>query len=139
MGALEEHPMQNVPPLELMKRAVRARVCPQCSQRPPGSESLGPHVPRSCEPECTIFVHLPAIRDIAAQTNRPSLGPYEHAVRELICQTCEASPTAGDFCDGRSTRSCPLSRYLGDVIETLEAVNQRHQTRPETAGADTSS
>lgn len=114
--------MRHKPALEVMQRAIRAQICTQCSQRPKGSEALPPTVSRSCEPECSIFVHLPEVKRIAEKLHESSMAPYERAVQELVCQTCNVSPTAGDFCDGRTSRNCPLSRYLNRVVETLEAV-----------------
>jgi hypothetical protein len=42
------------------------------------------------------------------------------AIREQICQTCPASPTAGDYCGDNLARTCPLSRYAGEVVATLQ-------------------
>lgn len=119
--------MQNVPTLQLMQRALRTNICRQCSQRPQGSESLDADTPRACEPDCTVFVHLPRLREIVSRipADDVTLSRYERAVNELICQVCESSPTAGDYCGDRATRNCPLSRYLNRVVETLERVPVR--------------
>ena len=114
--------MQHLTPLDVAQRALRARICRECFKRLPGSETLGPNEARSCEPECTVFLHLPRILEIAAEVRDPTLGPYDHAVRELICQVCNASPTSGDYCSERSTVNCPLARYLGEVVDTLESL-----------------
>jgi hypothetical protein len=63
--------------------------------------------------------------EIAAKVRDPSRAPYERAVRDLICQNCQSSPSAGDHCGDRATRNCPLPRYAGDVVETLKALRQR--------------
>ncbi|MEE9212235.1 MAG: hypothetical protein V3U29_06240, partial [Phycisphaeraceae bacterium] len=117
--------MQHLPTLDVMQRALRARVCPICFERPPGSESLGPNQPRTCEPECPVFQSLPTLKQIAEQINDPNIGPYERAVTELICQTCQTCPTAGDYCDARTTLNCPLRRYVFEIIDALEAVAGR--------------
>lgn len=114
--------MQHVPTLDLMQRALRTNICRQCWQRPTGSETLGADQPRTCEGECTIFRNLPRLRQIALTIDDPTLNRYEQATQELICQVCDASATAGDYCDQRSTRNCPLSRYLNLVIETLSKI-----------------
>ncbi len=106
--------------MEVARRAMRARICPECTDRPAGSESDGPDTPRSCEGECTIFINLSKVRDIVHDVSDPSVGPYERAARELVCLQCDARPTSGDFCDGRTTQACPLSRYLAEVVDTLE-------------------
>lgn len=115
--------MQRLVTLDVMTRALRAEVCPQCSQRQP----LGPwplNQPRPCEKDCTIFINLPKLRIIAEQVRSPGLGPYEYAIQELICQACHSSPTAGDYCADRTTRDCPLSRYSDLVVDVLERVEK---------------
>ncbi len=124
--------MQNLPSLEVMQCAIRTRICVQCYQRPEGSESQGPTVPRECEPQCTIFIHLPTLRQIVDTTHDPALRPYETAIYEMVCQQCEASPTSGDFCADRTTQSCPLSRYTAMVIDTLERLPQPHDSSSST-------
>lgn len=112
--------MQKLADLVVAQRALRQRVCTQCSDRPPGSEAMPPTEARSCEPQCPVFVNLPALHHIAATTAGETLGPYEHAIRETVCQNCESTPTAGDYCGDRTTRACPLSRYTGLIVQTLE-------------------
>lgn len=112
--------MQRLPELELAQRAIRSRVCTQCFKRPAGSETLGPDRPRVCESECSIFVNLPTVQQIAETIDDPIMGPYEVAMRDMVCQECAASPTSGDYCEERRTVQCPLARYAPMVIETLE-------------------
>src|SRR5215218_4455456 len=104
--------MQHVPIQSITARAVRAKICTQCYQRPTGSESWEPARSRPCEGECAIFRNLLKLEKIAAQVNDPGLDAYERAVRSQVCQRCTLSATAGDFCAEFATRSCPLSRYL---------------------------
>ena len=115
--------MQHLPILTVVQRALRQRICASCYWRPADSEALGPKVARPCQPDCTIFIHLPKLLEIADRIHEPMLAPYEHAMRELICNTtCEQSPTSGDYCAERTTVNCPLSRYATDVIDVLERV-----------------
>ena len=86
--------MQHLPLLDVSARALRAEVCAKCVDRPPDSESLGPDQPRVCEPECSIFNNLPRLLGIAARYDDTMVGRYEEATRELVCQKCQASPTA---------------------------------------------
>ena len=117
--------MQHLPTLNVIQRALRQSICTRCFRRPEASERLTPEVPRSCEPECTIFVHLPKLQELAGEIHDPMLAPYEHAMRELICQTsCELSSTPGDYCPERTTMNCPLSHYAADVVEVIERVSE---------------
>jgi hypothetical protein len=103
---------------ELSKLAIRARICTQCYQRPLGSEHLDSTKPRTCEPTCTIFLGLPKL--IGAVAHGPLDEPADDAMQRLVCPTCHASASAGDFCVDRLDRTCPLSRYGADVIRVLE-------------------
>ena len=116
--------MQHLPSLVVMQRAIRHNVCTQCFLRPSGSEKLGSDQPRACEPDCQIFVNLPRLREIAGSVDSPTLGAYEHAIKEVVCQRCQADETSGDFCAERTTRDCPLARYMGDVVSTLGKIPQ---------------
>ena len=119
--------MHHLPVLEaeLCKRAVREAVCPRCTQRPPHSEHLGPEVPRSCEPTCTIFLNLPTLQE-AVEKRLPVLDWADRAIRSVACSSCQASPSAGDFCSEFFARTCPLSRYGREVIDLLQRVHDRH-------------
>jgi hypothetical protein len=130
--------MRHAPLHIVAQQAIRGQVCPQCTQRPAGSETLGPNVPRACEPHCAVFVHLKLLLHIAAATDQPTLAPYERAIQDAVCQRCTLSPTAGDFCAERVLQHCPLSRQMGQVIQTLQQVvaasrkskaRQRRRTR----------
>ena len=114
--------MQHIPPLEVLSRVLRAKVCPLCIERPEGSSTWGPTRQRPCETDCNVFINLEKLREIAASIYDPNIGPYEKAVLEHICQECPYSPTAGDFCADRTTRQCPLARQLNLVIQTIESI-----------------
>ncbi len=122
--------MQHLPTLEVMKRGLRAEVCPQCSQREPAGGDWPFDEPRPCEPGCTIFLNLPRLRLIVHRIHSESLAPYEDAMRELICQSCQSHHTAGDFCAPRATRQCPLSRYASLVVDALEKVETSRRQHP---------
>jgi hypothetical protein len=112
--------MQCSPQLEVAQRALRQRVCTQCSDRPAGSETLSPSEARECETKCAIFTHLPKVQHVVVTTTGMTLGPYEQNIRDQVCQFCELGSMSGDWCDDRMTRVCPLSRYTSLDIETLE-------------------
>ncbi len=121
--------MQKVKMLELLRRGIRQRVCVQCYCRPEGSESQASGRARMCEDQCPIFRHLPQI----ARTTRPirgeNLGPYERGLREAVCQGCEASPTAGDFCTEAAHARCPLRRYMAEVVDVVERMDEMRRHR----------
>src|SRR3954452_2027576 len=52
------------PNLDMLRRALRVKVCADCPRRPPGSECLDCDTPRACETHCPIFIHLPQIKAI---------------------------------------------------------------------------
>ncbi len=113
--------MQHVSTETLVRRAIRCQICPHCHRRPKGSENLGPRVARLCEPNCPIFRYLPKLEEIAARhANEP--GAYEAAIRDLVCQTCTLSPTAGDYCVEGMTRNCPLATYVKQAVELIEGL-----------------
>jgi hypothetical protein len=123
--------MVHHPKLELARSILRQRVCVKCYLRPPGSENVAPTVMRACEGDCPIFLSLPTLLRIDMQTEDKSLGGYQLAVRDLVCQTCMASDTAGDFCVGQMTRTCPLSLYLGEAMEALSKITALHRPMPQ--------
>ncbi|HEY8668523.1 MAG TPA: hypothetical protein VIL86_17890 [Tepidisphaeraceae bacterium] len=113
--------MRNLPKIELMKRAVRASICPQCYQRPPGTECQDPACKRVCEARCTIFKYLPRLTRIARNAG-DAPGAVQSAVREGICANCTLAPDGRDFCANELTRTCPLSRYAANVVDLLDHV-----------------
>ena len=117
--------MQHLNNYELFERAVRARVCTKCYQRPSGSETESPATPRVCQDGCAIFMNLPRLIGIAKGTNESSISAYEREVQEHVCSACNVSASAGDYCAENLARTCPLSRYLADVVQAIESVDQR--------------
>jgi hypothetical protein len=110
--------MQHKAALELAKMAVREKVCPICTHRPPNSETLPPTVARSCEPTCTIFLNLPQMLRAAGLAD-PAQSPDE-VLRQYVCPSCHASVSAGDYCAEHVARTCPLSIYSADVLDLLQ-------------------
>ena len=110
--------MQHKQALELAQMAVREKVCPICTHRPPGSETLPPSVARSCEPGCTIFLNLHQMMRAAGIAD-PSAAP-DDVLREYVCPACSASVSAGDYCAEHLARTCPLSCYSAEVLDILQ-------------------
>ena len=121
-------------PLHVIVRAVRASVCPICYQRPPGSEKLPNSEPRSCEPGCPIFFHLPALYRIAVHEDTSAPGALDQAVRNAICTGCHLAPTAGEQCVEFANRTCPLSRFSREVVELIEALRAWQHHGPSIVG-----
>src|SRR5262245_34006792 len=115
-------PMQNHTTDRAIRRALRARVCPECLVRPVGSGSLDDQTPRKCEGTCAIFANLNALKSVAQRTANDSLLHFERAIREGVCQQCTATPSAGDFCAERLACTCPLAVQSAKVLEVLEGL-----------------
>ena len=110
--------MKNICQVELMQRTVRVKVCSTCQLCPQGKQQLGPEVLRPCESSCCIMSNLLKLYDMAGNVGASS--QYEDAILEQVCRTCEASPTAGDYCTRRFTRTCPLSVHGMEALGALE-------------------
>jgi hypothetical protein len=113
--------------IDVMRRAIRERVCTGCFMRPAGSELLGPEVPRACEGACTIFMNVVPLRKIAAamEAHDESPGLFERAIRDSICSRCSlAIASGGDYCAEHLAETCPLAVYGQRVIETLDRVRE---------------
>lgn len=121
--------MQNIERAEVVRRAVRARVCVQCPRRPLGSEKLGPTEARICESACTIFGNLCSLNGVAAHLAGDPLASYDREIRECVCQRCVATPSSGDFCSEGLTRTCPLSLFGGEVLSVLDLLQKPVEKR----------
>lgn len=134
--------MQHLPMLEAARRAFRSRICPVCPQRPHGSEKLPPTEPRSCEPQCSIFLNEEKLRDIAHASPIERHPDLELAIRNEICMCCTLDPSSGDFCGERLNRTCPLSVFGAQAIGILEGLvvaeefAKRHAAAAVAGGAD---
>lgn len=110
--------MQHKAALELATMAIREKVCPICTHRPPHSETLPPTVARSCEPTCTIFLNLPQMLRAAGLADPAQSA--DDVLREYVCPACHASVSAGDYCAEHVARTCPLSIYSAEVLNILQ-------------------
>lgn len=117
--------MQQLPTLEVLRRGVRYVVCTRCNKRPHNSERFGATIARSCERECTIFANLPKLAKIAHDDQGNDRAPIERQIRESICIDCHACATAGNECEKRLNRECPLSVFEFDVIGLIEPILRR--------------
>ncbi len=120
---MSEHQQRKLP-LDVIQRAIRGSVCTICYQRPPGSENFPNGVARSCEGHCPIFYHLPALYRIAVLDDTSAPGALENAVKRTICTGCHLAPTAGEDCVEYADRTCPLSRFAGEVVTLIETLRE---------------
>jgi hypothetical protein len=116
--------MQHLAKNEVAKRMLRQTICPNCNLRPAGSESLASSVARSCEGGCSIFLHTDALRQIAAADQGQTLARYEAAIRERVCNHLCSQPGHGDYCCKAQNFTCPLNRFMGEVIAELQSMPQ---------------
>jgi len=75
--------MRREPTLSHVQRLVRARVCPRCPYRTPGTDLQGTDTPRVCESHCELFVHLPVLREAARQLD-PMVGHRPRVLARLV-------------------------------------------------------
>lgn len=92
--------------IEHLERAIRTRICDTCQNRTVALDGQSPDYSRPCEATCALFVHLPALRDLAVQAD-PMLGQRSARVRG----------TARSF-GGAARRSA--SRLASTIEELLE-------------------
>ena len=121
MGGEKETPMRHLPLNDVARRLAREVACVRCYQRPPGSETLGPEAPRTCEAACPLFAHLPTLVALSGHVgDRP--GDCETTVRLKVCGVCHLRPSSGEYCAEYENRTCPLSRYADDVVTGLQRI-----------------
>lgn len=116
-----------LPVLTEAQRAIRGSICPTCPSRTVRGDEANCRLPRACEANCTLALFLPQLLAIAARTDLSEPGAIDAAVRKRICQQCPYSPSAGDYCAERLTRTCPLSRHAERAVEVLEKVIRHRQ------------
>ena len=128
--------MQHLPQIDLARRALRGTICPECYQRPPHSESLGPAIARSCEPQCALFRYVDRLMVIAKASAAGEADDFESAIRDDVCNKCCTAPTAGDYCSERLNATCTLSRFAGQAVAVLQALveAETHAAQPLPAG-----
>jgi hypothetical protein len=118
--------MQRQPTADVLKRAIRAKICTACYQRPAGSESLSSEVPRDCEPLCPIFLNVPRLINVASVCADAPVS-YESSLKELVCARCTLAPSSGEYCSEYNARTCPLSRYARDVLGLIQQIGLRRE------------
>jgi hypothetical protein len=124
---MSEHPQHRKLPLDVIQRAIRGSVCTICYQRPAGSEKFPNSVARACEGHCPLFHHLPLLYRIAVLDDTSAPGALEDAVKRTICSGCHLAPTAGEDCVEYADRTCPLSRFAGEVVALIETLREWQQ------------
>lgn len=93
---------------------IRAEVCANCVERPPG----GP----PCQPLgkiCGIEQHLPELVDAIHDNFHGAIGPYFESKQKQVCDHCAFK--SSKFCP------CPMDYLLVLIVEAVEAVDARHQ------------
>ena len=66
--------------LDHLKQTIRTRICDTCANRTVALDGQPSEYSRPCEATCALFVHLPALRDLAAAAD-PMLGGRPARVR----------------------------------------------------------
>ena len=108
--------MRHAPPIDLIRREIRAGICRHCRYRSRRGECVAPNVARPCEQRCAIFNTLPRVHEIGEYLD-PSVKSYASALQRLYSELC-ASP--GPDCDLR-----PLQKYQQRAIEILDPLLSR--------------
>jgi hypothetical protein len=127
--------MQHQPTHDVLRRAIRARICPTCYQRPEGTDFDPPHVARDCEPLCPIFLNVRRLVEVAAVCGSAPAS-FEQSVKDLVCARCTLAPSSGEYCSEYVARTCPLSRYARDVLELIDALQAPRTTAAPAAAAN---
>jgi hypothetical protein len=122
--------MQHLPKTEVARRIVREKICPNCDQRAPGSDGLPLSVARSCEAACPVFRHIDELLRIAANDGGPRLERYELRILDRICNRACTEPTHGDYCLKALNVTCPLARFMGQIIAELQRLPELEEFKP---------
>jgi len=108
--------------LDVLKRALRATICPVCHEREPEVWDDSADVARPCEPACPVFLNIAVLNSIVREASSTSLGRQgPTVVSEICCQRCQR-PGAGESCHAYYNLTCPLSRHAGRPVAILEAI-----------------
>jgi hypothetical protein len=122
--------MQHLPETEIAKRIVREKICPDCDLRAPGSDGQPLSFARSCEAACAVFLHMDDLLRIAANDGGPRVGRYELKIRDQICNHSCSEPTHGDYCQKALNVTCPLARFMGQIIAELQTLPRSDAAKP---------
>jgi hypothetical protein len=85
--------------LTQLQQALRTEVCSTCPFR---AKRVGPGLQRSCESKCSLFIHLPTLKD-RAERLEPMVGRHEETLLHLMQERMEAD-------EGRKDAPIPASR-----------------------------
>jgi hypothetical protein len=119
--------MRNVS-LDMVKQAVRARVCSRCSQRTHGCENLQPDAPLPCERTCSVFLNLPRLVYVAERLD-PLIGSTGRALAHAMDNhTCACAHATSRACHASGSAKCgtigvdrrPLRRHGQRVIMLIK-------------------
>jgi hypothetical protein len=93
---------------------VQADVCANCI------DSNGEGVCRLAgDVECGLKRYFSAVVDSVLSVQNDNLGPYEKALRENVCASCDHQSEDG-ACYVRTNVDCGLDRYFPMVVESIE-------------------
>jgi hypothetical protein len=59
---------------------------------------------------------------IAGNDTSPRLDRYELKIRDDICNHACSEPTHGDYCVKALNVTCPLARFMGQIIAELQTL-----------------
>lgn len=93
---------------------IREQVCSRCIERPPGGP---PCVPLG--KMCGIELHLVDLIDSVHGVHSKCLEPYVDHNRSEICAKCALLHT--------SVCPCPMDYLASLIVESVEAVDERHR------------
>jgi hypothetical protein len=103
--------------------AIRRRVCAICLDgADDGSCAL------VSPPTCAIDEHLPRLVEAILDVRRGHDDAYAAAVEARVCSHCSHRDDLG-LCGLRRDGRCALSVYLPLVVEAVDEVERRHETR----------
>jgi hypothetical protein len=94
---------------DLLRRAVRARICSRCDRCTPGYENVSCDVARPCEGHCALFQTLPALRRAAVQMD-PMLRSPRQVLSGMVHQACRAR---------RPADCVPLKRHGQTLVRVV--------------------
>lgn len=107
---------------DVLKRALRAKICPVCEENRCEGRGDSAPVARPCELECPVFLNIEVLSNIARDAAGWSLTRQApKVVSEICCQRCQR-PAAGEACHDFFNLTCPLCRHSGRPVAILEAI-----------------
>lgn len=105
------------------ERVILERICAACAdRRDDGSCGL------DAELQCSLERHLPQVLEAVKQVAGERIEPYVAALRDTVCTVCEQGEP--EVCEVRTQVDCPLDRYFGLIVETIEDYRNEQESRP---------